>query len=519
MRLALNVLSLVIVAAACHASPDDEYLRVAPDHWSFETRVTHTRFVPFGTNFVLNDKKYLNMFGPGVYDHALYDRVLNAMQGLGLNVTKVFLPIAQVLPDPQVPGDAHIAPGYLDNLADFVKLARAHHIRVEISLTEWGGNGIKWWHDGGEYFGRKPWRTDDGIDSLDVLSHFWTKLCTRFRGSPTIFSYTPAVEWTFPADNMTWTPPSLQWGPLRTEQGLFYWHAFLRARYGDRIDPLNAAYGTTFARFEDVPNINFDYDFGTHQYGDPDAKVLDYQNFREWASRRYFKPQIAALRAADPDHMVTISNHMRRPVELWEGAARYFIGYSEPDQSDLVDYMVTHDNHSESELTPTRTLEDMLRATVLRTRFCTARKMMPVIIEEYTFGAATEERTAEVQEKIVRATIGSASGWLNWYLQYPHDANSADTPPTEKSASLRDDLTPTAWGLRAKALSSELAKTDLSRQPAATTLSSERMKSLVPHGEGSLAGRVIGAWGTYKQPIDFTWPANEWLDMKLIGEK
>jgi hypothetical protein len=73
--------------------------------------------------------------------------------------------------------------------------------------------------------------------------------------------------------------------------------------------------------------------------------------------------------------------------------------------------------------------------------------------------------------------------------------------------------------LRAKALSSELAKTDLSRQPAATTLSSERMKSLVPHGEGSLAGRVIGAWGTYKQPIDFTWPANEWLDMKLIGEK
>ncbi len=268
-----------------------------------------------------------------------------------------------------------------------------------------------------------------------------------------------------------------------------------------------------------MPIVNFDYDFATHQYGDPDAKVLDYQNFREWASRRYFRPQIAAIRAADPDHMVTISNHMRRPVELWEGAARYFIGYSEPDQSDLVDYLTTHDNHSESELTPTRTLEDMLRATVLRTRFCNAHKLMPVIIEEYTFGAASEERTAEVQEKIVRATIGSASGWINWYLQYPHDANEADTPATEKSAILRDDFTPTAWGLRASQLIGEFRKTDLSRRPAATTLAADRMKSLVPHGEGGLTQRVIGAWGDYKQPVDFTWPANEWLDMKLIGER
>ncbi len=184
MRLALHVLGLMSMAVVSYASPDDEFLRVAPDHWSFETRTTHTRFVPFGTNFVLTEKKCLNMFGPGVYDRVRYERALTGIEALGMNVVKVFLPIANVLPDPQVPGDARIAPGYLDNLADFVKLAKSHHIRVEISLTSWGGNGIKWWHDGGEYFGRKPWRTDDGIDSLDVLSRFWTKLCTPLPREP-----------------------------------------------------------------------------------------------------------------------------------------------------------------------------------------------------------------------------------------------------------------------------------------------------------------------------------------------
>ena len=49
---------------------------------------------------------------------------------------------------------------------------------------------------------------------------------------------------------------------------------------------------------------------------------MDYQDFREWASRRYLKPQIAAIRAADRRHMVTISNHSRCAIGLWEGAAR-----------------------------------------------------------------------------------------------------------------------------------------------------------------------------------------------------
>jgi len=515
-RVLLVLLALVPTVSGL-AAVEDEFIRVGNDHFSFVTRDTRTRFVPFGTNFVLSEKKYLNLFGPQVYDAAYYERALAGLEALGFNIVKVFLPIADILPDPQVPGEARIATRYLANLDDFLKLARKHHVRVEVCLACWGGNGIKWWHEGGEYFGRKPWKTDDGLDSRDVLEHFWAQLGAHLRGNPTVFSYTPAVEWAFPASNLTWSPPDKQWGRLETEQGLFYWRAFVRAKYHDDLTALNRAYGTAYPSFGEVPVVDFDYDFATHQYKSPDAQVLDYQDFREWASMRYLRPQIAALRRADPNHMVTISNHMRRPVELWEGAAIHFMGFSEPEQSDLVDYLTTHDNHSQSELKPGDTVEGLVRGSILRARFCNARKVLPLIIEEYTFGAPDEQKMAAVQEAMVRGTVGSASGWMNWYLQYPHDANEADTPPQERSAILNDDLSPTAWGLRAKALIAQLKTMDLSRQASGVVLKADRTQSLVPHQLG-VAYDVLKNWDRYRQPVDFDWPRNEFIDLKLIGE-
>ena len=150
---------------------------------------------------LFRSKRFLNLFGPGVYDRERYERALAALEGLGFNTVKVFLPIAQVLPDPQVSGEARIPPGYLDNLEEFLRMAHRHQIRVVVCLACWGGNEIKWWHEGGEYFGRRPWRDDAGIDSLEVLSHFWTQLCVRLRDNPAVFSYSPAVEWNFPAGN------------------------------------------------------------------------------------------------------------------------------------------------------------------------------------------------------------------------------------------------------------------------------------------------------------------------------
>jgi hypothetical protein len=440
--------------------------------------------------------------------------VLSALEGLGFNIVKVFLPIWQVLPDPQVPGEARIAPGYLDNLEDFLRLAGRHHIRVVVSLACWGGNEIKWWHEGGEYFGRRPWHADAGIDSLDVLCRFWTQVCSRLRDNPAIFSYTPAVEWEFPAGNMTWTPPGKQEGCLETAPGLFYWRAFLKSRYHGSIAELNRAYGTAHDDFSAVPVVNYAYDLKEQRYADPEAKILDYQNFREWASHGYFKPQIAAMRAADRRHMVTISNHSRVGIGLWEGAARYFIGYEVPEQSDLVDYLTTHDNESQSRLKPGETIEDVLHKLVVQTRYCNAFTRKPLIIEEYTFGSPDPNRVADYQAKMVLGTIGSASGWMNWYIQYPHDPDTADTPGADHSASLDDELRPTPWGLRARDLIIQLRGTNLARLPPNTTLELDRQRELVPHTVGTQL-RIDHDWANYQHPIDFHWPSNQWIGLKL----
>ena len=142
MNLQAIAAALTFAALSSLAEPNAEFIRVAPDQWGFETSASKTPFIPFGVNFVLNEKRYLNLFGPGVYDRERYERALTALEKLEFNTIKVFLPIAQVLPDPQAPGEARIAPGYLDNLEEFLSVAHRHRIRVVVCLACWGGNGI-----------------------------------------------------------------------------------------------------------------------------------------------------------------------------------------------------------------------------------------------------------------------------------------------------------------------------------------------------------------------------------------
>jgi hypothetical protein len=507
----------LILSFCAHAEQEAEFLHVGADRWGFETRESKTSFIPFGVNFVLNEKRYLNLFGPGVYDRERYERALSALEQLSFNVVKVFLPIAQVLPDPQGPREAHLDYHYFDNLEEFLRLARRHKVRVVVCLACWGGNDIKWWHEGGEYFGRRPWRPEAGVDSLEVLASFWTQICTRLRDNPTVFAYSLAVEWTFPAGNLTWTAPNKQYGRLETEPGLFYWRQFLSARYTSTTE-LNAAFGTAYDDFLGVTLVDYSYDSKTRRYADPPPKILDYQNFREWASRRYFKPQIAAIRAADRNHMVTIGNDSRRAIGLWEGAARYFGGFEVPEQSEMIDYLVTHENHSEADLKPGQTIDDIVHALILQARFCNAGARKPLVIEEFTFASTNANRVADCQAQMVLGTVGHASGWMNWYLQFPHEPDEADTPGNNRSSVLDDNFQPTPWGLRARELIAHLHRINLARLAARTNIALDRQKELVPLVSGTQL-RICESWTNYSHPIDFKWPRNEWIDLKLSNPR
>lgn len=500
--------------ALAPGSPDDEFVRVAADRWTFETAATRRRFVPFGANLVLTSKEDLNLFGP-CYATARYERILDAAAGVGVNILKVFLPIGSVLPDPQTQGETRIAPGYLDNLDDFLRLCRARSIRAVVCLSEWGVHGCRWWQEGGQYFGRTPWRTDPGIDCLDVLCRFWRILGTRLRDTPAVFSYTPAVEWTLPSGNMTppWAPPEEDIGLVKGDVALWHWRAWALAKYGS-LDAANRAWGTRYRRLDDVPLVDYRYDFARKAYGDADARVLDYQNFREWTSLRYFRPQIAALRAVDPNHMVTISNHMRS-WNLWEGAARHFLGYTPAEQTPLVDYLTHHANYDENDLSGGRTMQSVLREIEVMCRFARAGRPMPVVIEEHTFATSDPGRTAEAHRAMVRATVGHASGWMTWYLQYPEGANEADT--RHRMAWLNDDLTPTPWGLAAREVRAELEGGDLRRKRARRVVQLDRARELVPKALGTLTACYMKP-DACPGPVDYRVEHEPDLDLRLPGE-
>ncbi len=125
--------------------PDDEFVHVAPDHWRFETTKTRRRFIPFGANLVLTSKEDLNNFGRR-YGSERYDRILADCEKLRVNLLKVFLPVGSLLPDPQHPGEARIASGYLDNLEDFLRLCpktpyQGHRLPVGSGASPDAGGG------------------------------------------------------------------------------------------------------------------------------------------------------------------------------------------------------------------------------------------------------------------------------------------------------------------------------------------------------------------------------------------
>lgn len=318
-----------------------------------------------------------------------------------------------------------------------------------------------------------------------------------------------------PNGNMTppWSPPPDAIGLIPGGVGLWYWRRWLRTKYGSP-DALNQAWGTAYCSFDDLPVVDYAYDLKTHRYLDPERKILDYQNFREWATLRYFRPQIAAIRAADSNHMVTISNHMRS-WNLWEGAARHFLGYTPAEESSFVDYMTHHANYDENELTSGRTLETIVHELEVMARFTHAGKPMPVLIEEFTFAASNPKRTAEGQAAMVRGTVGHASGWTTWYLQYPEAANEADT--AHRMAWLNDDLSPTPWGEAARDLFEDLRRKDLRRKPAARTVRLDRAVELLPKKTGVL---LTTSWnyGSFAQPTDYRVAPEKDLSLRLEGD-
>lgn len=122
----------------------------------FYDRSTGESFTPRGNNLIRLDT-YHDTFDPRAYNPTDLDRQLATMAGLGYNVVRVFL-------DHRVGGlvDSTLASGlstaYLDNLADFLKLARNYAIYVMFTQD--------WLPEGGYPIQDSPTVSDVNINYL-----------------------------------------------------------------------------------------------------------------------------------------------------------------------------------------------------------------------------------------------------------------------------------------------------------------------------------------------------------------
>lgn len=479
-----------------------EIVEPTADGVGFVLSESRRPFTLFGANAVVHtgdpeDPWALNLLTPAGWNRERLVRVLDGARDLGMNYVKFFLPIGQVLPDPQPLEGAALVEGTQDRIRVLLDEAEDRGIRVSLTLASWGGNGCQWWQEGGQY-----WGSLTGVlprDSLDTLADFWRQVAHLCKGRGTLLSYNLAAEWTLPNGNLTWEaePRGLIPGP----HALPAFHHYLTRLYDSDVDSLNAAWGTAYEAFDDVPLPDLGWD--GHNYVSPDAAVRDWNEFREWTSLRYLRMQAEAIRSVDADHMVTAGAHGRTPADQWPGSAQYVMGFTARDAARFLDYVTVH-HYVEAERT-----EEGLRLAELLARF--AWNGAPVVIEEFGYAPGPddpdpEHTTAEVMVDLMRRTQDDAAGWSVWYLTNAFGQTPTDPEGAPRYGPYTPDWQRTALGDGMAELVAEgFLSASTGRSEARSRVSVDRAACMAPRELGVLL-RIAREWEAYVHPVDFDYP-------------
>lgn len=391
-------------------------IRIAADGRGFVTTAGRS-FVPFGVNY----------FRPGTgwapqvwkqFDAEATRRDFAQMKELGMNCVRVFLSYGSFLTDP-----SRLDPEGLAKLDQFLTLAEQAGIYVHPTGPDhW--EGVPAWAEGDRV-------ADERV--LAGLEQFWKLLGERYRGRRVIFAYDlrnePEVGWDTPA--------------LRAK-----WPAWLAEKYREpaalaaawKLTNAPAAFtNITIPKREDCPGC---------------PALLDFQRFRESIADEWTRRQVAALKAADSNALVTVGL-IQWSVPSLLAAGWQYSGFRPTRQARWLDFMEVHfypfaDGFyqyadANAEARNLAYLDSVVREV--------ARAGKPLVIAEFgwygggklthgNYAAATEEQQARWCRRLVETTAGLAQGWLNWGLYDHPGANDV----TELTGLLTADGKQKAWG-------------------------------------------------------------------------
>lgn len=395
-----------------------ERVRIAADGRGFA--VGGTPYVPFGVNYYRPGTGW----APQVWK--TFDRAATAadfaiLRDLGANCVRVFLTYGSFTTEGAAPSSEG-----LDKLDAFLDIAEEHGLRVHPT-------GPDHWE------GLPSWaRTDRIADDrvLDALDRFWEETARRYRGRGAVFAFDLLNE------------PSVGWDTdaLRPK-----WRSWALDRYGS-VSAATTAWGlpTKDAALTPAPAAEPALD---------DAHLLDYQRFRESIADAWTRRQVTAIRAGDPDALVTVGA-IQWAVPYLLPSIPHYAAFRPSRQAPPLDFLSFHfyplaDGMYQYEGEAARDANLAYVEAVARE---VAAPGKPVVVGEFGWygggslpirngqrtRAASEQDQADWCAQLVETTRGVATGWLNWGMYDQPEA----TDVSALTGLLTADGTTKEWGKR-----------------------------------------------------------------------
>ncbi len=362
-------------------------IRVAPDGRGFVT-ATGKPFVPLGVNY----------FRPGTgwapqvwkqFDPEATRQDFARLRALGANCVRVFLTYGSFLQEP-----GRLAEAGMAKFDQFLELAEAAGIYVHPT-------GPDHWE------GLPEWARGDRIADprvLAALEGFWQQFASRYRGRSVLFAYDLLNE------------PEVRWdSPVMREQ----WNAWLQREYRT-AGQMAEAWKPNAVTWANQPVPARDTR--------PGRELADYQRFRESVADTWTRRQVAAIKAADPEALVTVG-FIQWSVPVGLAGAWQYAAFRPERQAPWLDFLEVHFYPLARGFYEYATDEDEQRN--LAYLECVVREVArfkkPVVLAEFGwYGGgqptidngkhppATEAQQARWCRRAVETSAGWVTGWLNW---------------------------------------------------------------------------------------------------------
>lgn len=424
-------------------------------------------FVPFGVTYYRPGTGW----APQVwkeFDAAATRRDFKVMKEAGVNCVRVFLSY----------GSFCNAPGTLDEggiakFDQFLEIAEAAGVYVHPT-------GPDHWE------GTPEWASVDRIadeQTLAGLEAFWKAFAARYRNRSVIFAYDLRNE-----PEVLWDTP-----PMRAK-----WKTWLTKKYGA---------SSAIASAWKVEAVSENALVPPQSGKSSDAELLDYQLFREQLADDWTRRQTEAIKNADPKALVTVGL-IQWSIPSCLPRPEHYSAFRPERQAKFLDFMEVHfypldhgayEYHdAESEGRNLAYLESVVREA--------ARPGKALVLAEFGWygggkpkfdngrhSFATEEQQARWCRKVVEATSGIATGWLNWGFYDQPEA----TDCSEFTGLYTADGKPKAWGRQFRELSAKLSVSPLPQSSISARPKLDWNRAILSANEGNhYRDQYYGAWKT-----------------------